>query len=333
MGLALLVSVLGLAPAGDEVELEWNAPPECPRAEQVRAELEAMSPPGARGSASARVHREADGFRLELTVGTEQGRTTRELRADACDALGTAAAVIVAVALDPVAAEARRAVPPAPTVVEPPPRAASVGLAAASGSSSTPREPEPARPEPPRSSSPREVIVGAVGGLGVGVLPSPHPWAGARVGLRWRWLETQVGATHHLAQPADRPLRGGGADISLTAVHLSAGPTLRRRRASVHLLGGLEGGVMLAAGRDLAWTRTAASPWLALVAQPGVAWVPSPWVAFRATVTLGGALARPRFRTEEGTIIHRSPPLSARIGLGLEIRIPIDQTRRSRRPR
>lgn len=90
---------------------------------------------------------------------------------------------------------------------------------------------------------------------------------------------------------------------------------------------------MVAVGRDLDRTYTAISPWLALIAQPAVTWAPARWIALRGSAMVGAALTRPRFRTDDGSIVHRSEPLTAQISLGLEFRVPHDQSRPGRRPR
>lgn len=313
--------------------LEWQASAGCPSAHQVRGWVDALVDPHAQGSAEGEVVETAGGYRLALVVTTPQGRSERVLEAPECEALARAAAVVVAVAVDPVQAEARvDDARLAPMVVPPlaPPRAGSSvgeGFGGATGTA------QPGSAAARRASwRPRMAVLGIEAGIGVGLLPQPHATLHAFGGLAWRRIEGQASATHRLGQLAEQPSGGGGV-ISVTTLGLAFGPALRQERWSLDLMAMLEAGVMVAAGRGVSSPRTAVSPWLGLGLRPGLVWRPVPWLGLRVDATLTGSLLRPQFDIEGGPLIHQTSLLGARVGMGVEFRAPLDQAGRGRRPR
>jgi RNA polymerase sigma-70 factor (ECF subfamily) len=111
---ALAIALSGApAQAADRLELEWQAPPECPAQDEVEDEVSTRlgetSAPQSRPTlrARGRVARDAQGYRLELQ--TEHGQ--RSLAARSCSELATAAALILALLIDPEANSAPAAAP------------------------------------------------------------------------------------------------------------------------------------------------------------------------------------------------------------------------------
>lgn len=86
--------------------LSWSATDECPSDADVRQELQRLlgasaASPGGRVDASARVSAVKGGFELEIALGQDDQLRARRLTAPHCQELGHAAALIVALAVDP----------------------------------------------------------------------------------------------------------------------------------------------------------------------------------------------------------------------------------------
>jgi len=334
VGWALLGAAMASGrPVQAAVPLRWEAPAGCPEASQVQAWVDALVEPSASGRARGEVVATAGRFRLTLEIMTPSGTIERDLEALQCEPLARAAAVVVAVAVDPIEAEARASVPQPPLLAV----TAAAPTAAARPSPAEPRRStiSAAAPDPPAGSRrwrPRSLMLGAEGGAGAGLLPGAHATAQAWAGLSWRRLEAQAMAMHRFGRLVEQP-SGGGASISATTAGVALGPVMHERRWSLRLLAALEAGAMVADGRGLRNPRTAVSPWLGVGLRPGVAWSPVAWLALRGEIGLTASILRPRFTIAGGPLIHQTSLLEARIGLGLEFRIPLDPSARERGPR
>ena len=110
----LVVGLVGLlwplqasAQSGPEFfRLSWSVPEGCPSDTEVRQELQRLlgastASPGGRVDATARVSAVTGGFELEIALGQNDQLRTRRLAAPHCEELGHAAALIVALAVDP----------------------------------------------------------------------------------------------------------------------------------------------------------------------------------------------------------------------------------------
>ncbi len=140
----------GSPDAGDLLDLDWDAPAECPARGAVLADVARLvgptPPPAATGQVSARAHvfRSEDGrWHVHIvTLGESGGERT--LNAATCEALTAATVIVLAVRVKPslmvegpagdeatsspappavpgASASAQQPMPPAPPVVEPPP--------------------------------------------------------------------------------------------------------------------------------------------------------------------------------------------------------------------
>ena len=102
--LGLLSSARAQAQSADPIELKWNAPPECPRAEEVRARIRKLAGPLNASKtalrAEATISRNDDDdlhLRLVVHVGSETGE--RHLDGKSCKALAGATAVALVLLL------------------------------------------------------------------------------------------------------------------------------------------------------------------------------------------------------------------------------------------
>jgi hypothetical protein len=165
----------GRSLAGD-LDLRWEAPPECPTADAIEARTVAELPPGTRAStrvrAIGRVEESASGeWRLHLQLESAAGRLTPETSAADCDELADAAAVQIAMALEPVPIEPEPVAAPEPEPVE------RVEPAAEPAPEAPPPADDPPTATP--SATPRPRVTGALssgGGVGVGIVPDLDAW-------------------------------------------------------------------------------------------------------------------------------------------------------------
>lgn len=326
----------GTAP---RISLHWQAPAQCPTRTDVLAALEPLSGAPVTEGGEADLHVEATvvsgshGYSLTLVLDGEQEPQTRVLDSEDCAVLGRAAAIVVAVALDPVTAASNW--PPAPGS-EPTPTAAAPNP--------TFLEPEPSllepeldrepRPKPeatprPRTSRPRTdsaleygggfdvSLAGRVlPGLGVGLAIAPYLGT-ARVHGR---LLAQYRPQRTTSLPgnddagAQFQFVSGGARICPNAV-----PTSFRWR--VPLCAGFDVGAVIAEGQGAALSRTdaATSLWAAFALEAGATVQIAPRVSLYGAFELAVSLSRPQFFLDNGGLLHQSARLGPRGMLGLQI--------------
>jgi hypothetical protein len=117
----------GPAGAAPPIELRWEAPPGCPSRERVLSEVRRLvaNAPDKSLRARASVTADEEGFRVRIELeGSAQG--ARTLRAQTCESVARATALIVALAIDPQAAailsEQLEPQPPQNTAESSPPR-------------------------------------------------------------------------------------------------------------------------------------------------------------------------------------------------------------------
>jgi hypothetical protein len=243
------------ASATPGLHLRWSAPAGCPAGADVAADVARMLPSASSSrralDADARVSGRGDRWHLTLVTRSAEGRGERELDAPTCRAVADAAALIIALAIDPAAAPVvPSAVPSAPTAAAPvpaappgeaPPASASTPAApsAKSPSASTPAAPSakspPAAPAPltpptataaratprplataetPQHARPSAFLVGLSGAGNLGELPSPGGGAELAVGWTPRPLRAEILGDAWLGQSAALASRPGvGGDL------------------------------------------------------------------------------------------------------------------------
>ncbi|HWB80578.1 MAG TPA: hypothetical protein VG755_36690, partial [Nannocystaceae bacterium] len=125
--LALGPAEVAAAPSADTpagITVEWNAAPGCPPREVVETRLaELLGAPlaaSARVDVRARVERVSDGFTLHLRLETAAGTDEHTLSSPDCDVLADGAALVAAVAADPLAVDRTIKEPAKPIDTTPP---------------------------------------------------------------------------------------------------------------------------------------------------------------------------------------------------------------------
>jgi hypothetical protein len=95
----------------ERFQLSWQAPPDCPGRDDVRHEIDELiaesssAPRPAPILAQASVVREGDGFALALSLRDIDASSSRHIGAPTCEELGHAAALVIAMAIDPTVFE------------------------------------------------------------------------------------------------------------------------------------------------------------------------------------------------------------------------------------
>ncbi len=335
------------------LELTWAAPPTCPSEQEVRARVVALVGPEAvrrvRLSARASVREESGGWALDLDLSGETGGGRRALRAERGGALAGAAAVVIAIAIDPGAALQQRSPlagvvpeppagvvpePPAGVVPEPLPTAEVPRPAPAEGAAEVvPPRVVPLVEEERKDMSPDErrapaeaprvrVGIRAAGGVSFArLLPGPSGAVGLTLSAAGRGWRVELGG---LYAP---PVPGGTAQIGGVfqsgAVEMRGCPALSRRAIEVPICLGLQVGAMVGRGRGtgLETTTSARALWLAGTLGAALVWRPWERVGFSLQVDALVGLTRPVFQTAGGEVVHRASRFGGQALVGVEVRV------------
>jgi hypothetical protein len=312
LGLAAALT-LGSAPteataAAEALALRWHAPAGCPTEAQARDLVGRLLPgPGARVRTTVTIDAVLGGYAgtVELPTGTTP--TMRSLQAEDCVVLARAMAVVIAVSLDPVAvAEAAQASAVPEPVASPVPDGSALPRVPADEPSP---EPSPRRmgssgdafaePRPTR----RDLEGGARLGAGVGGFLFPAAGVGLSLAPFVGTSRLHVRAVAQYWAPqriAFDPARDAQGELQLLTGGLRVCPQLGGARVRFPVCAGADAGAILGrgTGRDLAILRSARSPWVGAVLEPGVVVGVtsrvSLWLALEGVVSL----YRPRFVVE-----------------------------------
>jgi hypothetical protein len=350
MVLALL-AVLGAS----GLQIDWQAPGACPQGEELRARVESLVGEAA-GRAdltvTGRVAQAGEKWTLVLELVREDSRESRTLSDRACRGLAEAAALVIAVAIDPRASGIGAPVPedrsverePAPgdsTVVPPPPAPVTDTVApVAEGPAVVPvvEAPTIAPVEaPPIVTAPgvapkpaaRRIAVSVKIGGGVGfvrLLPGVHGVIDgglAIAGRGWR-VEASGLFVPPVRETSGTPGIGGVFRVGAGELRGCGVPALRGGVLGFPLCAGLQLGAMHGKGEGagLAVQQSARSLWAALRIGPALRWRPRDgrvalWLGVDAVV----ALTRPLFRTAGMVTVHEVARLGGQATVGVEVRL------------
>jgi hypothetical protein len=324
--LAALALLGTAAPETSHVRLEWEAPPPCPDHDAVIAAMTWFLGEHPREGdpleveAHGVVTRSEDGgWVLDLDTRTPHGEGHRSLHAQHCDVLADAAALILALSSDPM------------TTLE---RVRSVKSEVASEAPSDPPPivrsdvSDPPQTEPP-AKEPEPAPGGLRGGVsflaaaGWGALPSVYPGVSLTVGLFGRLWWVEAGWLHWFVKRAtapDAPAVGGDFQLSVGVVR--GCPVIPWRRLQIPICGGFDFGVLRADSAGLPDGRVDRRFWAAFIAGPGLAWEPTPVLAWRVNVEAVVPFDHPSFEIIGAGKIHEVAPAGVRGLVGLEVRFP-----------
>lgn len=320
--LLLAVPVSARAAEGT-LHLGWTAPSECPSREEVlarTARLLGRDPDTMLErpfSIDAAVERlPDDAWRLQLTLGDQS--PLRTVTATSCDELGDAAALLIALSIDPnldpsaaatappVAAATQPA--PAPPPQQPAPATAPAAVA--------PPRPEPAAP----ASVPLQLRLGAALSLWTGRLPGVAPGALARVSVARRRLSLSVDVGFFPPRHAGIAGSEAGGELWLASVGPKLGYALAAGAASIVPQVGLEAQWLRGTGAGIEHPSSAQALLLSAEAGARASLVlSSRWNAF-AEGAVSVLAWRPRFVLDRVGEVHRPDRSGLRFGLGAEWR-------------
>lgn len=328
------------APPG-EPRLEWIAPPQCPDAASGAEHLERFLG-GHKLPAPARVElvASAAGYVAKVTV----DGATRTLHAEDCETLARAAALVVAVSLDPVATAATVLRERDVGAVEEPGGSGAGSRGASSDTSTAPesddtelgptQEPArrqrtistradmPSRAEPGDTPSGSAHWLGASGGIALAIVPSLT--GAVRLGYAYQRgpLRVQAEATYAtpraITYPAE-PAVGGRFQSVVVGVRACFAPAAGR--LAVPLCGGLEGGAIFGRGIGIPNARNPVGAWIGGLAGAAAVVRVHPRVALLAGADLLVGLRRPAFHVGARETLFRASPVGLRALAGLELRL------------
>ncbi len=310
-----------------DLDLVFDAPPECPSREEVEAQLRARVPERWLSGADTRrfairIVRESDGGysgQLDVRVSGREP-SVREIRAPACRAVSTSLVVILAIALDPDTEHepdhgrdvvVDRAVPPP------------VSSSSAGRGPTTLRSPPV--PSPTASGTWRS-------GVRAAPLRMPAPAWGGRV-----FAEVTRSAPHVPVVPSARfswgwsdfslrPERAGEAHFRLHTARVEgcAGVKLTSS-VVVSPCAALEIGTLAGTTPELPRAGQATNRWTAGAAIVRASWSLLPWLAIEAETGLLVPFERTRFGlVDPDRFVYRAPNVLFEGGLGVSLSARID---------
>jgi hypothetical protein len=299
---------------GEPVDLSWTAPAQCPdQIEVLQRAARLLGRPaetqdGERLSVEGVVTQTDAGFHLELRSQMAAGVTERSMADADCQVLADVAAVVIAVAIDPLAA-----------LNEAPPRE---------------QEPKPAPEAPPEpedgdDKAPKQTPTGpqgllrASGLVGVGALPRVGAGLELAGGVAIKRLRVEAFGTYWFAREqrfdAD-PQLGGRLWLWSAGARACAVPDVGA--VSFPICGGVEGGLMHGRGIGVENPKVNRQAWVALAVQPSLAWHPIRHFGLLLGVELLVPVVRPGFGVDYLGQLHSAGPVAGRGKLGVEVRFP-----------
>lgn len=331
--------VLGPSPSAS-IELEWEAPHECPQETQLRERVEQLL--GAPVDATSGEHFAAhgvvrhDGTRwdLDLSLSTADGTERRPLQADSCEALMEAAAVVISIALAPRSRDEPPAddpptagtTPPTPAA---PPRAETQKASPPSSKSPRARTELRSRSRPRSARAPRAPtlavtpitgFIRAIGGFSAGPLPAIAPAVGLGLGLRRKALRAELLARYFFARTAEREDLSARIAAWTVSAQFCFAPAWRR--LEFPLCAGPELGMMMGRGDNVDAPRAESLLWAAADINAGLIVRPIPRIGIGIQADLVVPFTYPGFSVDGVGLLHRSSAIGAYGLMGLEVRFP-----------
>ncbi len=311
-------------PPPGPASLQWSAPIGCPTTDELRGGIErrlgrTLEPSEA--EIDARIDATEGGYRLSLRTTVDGVADERTLDADDCGALADATALIVALAVDPVAVagalelwnrEASEQTPPSEPVARPALRRRAM-----------PESSEPSA-EPP-AQSPRGLAGGIMrvgGGVGLGAVPGVTGALSLAGGLRWQRARLELEGSYWIPRRSE-PIDGASVRVQLGTAAVRGCGVLAREQLEAPLCGGLQVGGMRGDGEGAPGARSAQGLWLALEAGVGLSWWFQPRWALAGGFVAAVPLVSAEFDldTEPPVQLFEPSAVAGRLWLGIEFRL------------
>ncbi|AKV04603.1 hypothetical protein AKJ09_11266 [Labilithrix luteola] len=313
-----------VAPSDALLDLTWTAPADCPQHDEVVARVDAIVGPRRAGQHSLRARAELSAskvvprYRLRLLVGAET--SPRTLADDDCSRLADAAALVLALDIDPEALTREHAAAPGPVEPTAPPVSTPVPPPAPPPPQKKARR---ARSKPP----PQERAIGVtLGGRFVfdsGSLPRPTMGLGLAVDLRrGPWALELQGTAFHERFTVGGPHGGvGGAYVRLATGSLFGCFDGRARWVDVGGCVGGELGRQATEGVSISQPGESAGVWSAVGTMLRVRGWPRLPISPSAGVLVGFPLSASSITIERVGTVFEAPGAFVRVFLGLEGKI------------
>lgn len=328
--LLALTSLWGEPPPDAPVHLQWSAPEGCPPVEYVRARTEALlgrgldDPRHPQVDARVIVERRAGRWSAALELATGDGRRARTLRAASCEALADAAALLLAVTIDPTArlAGLAGAVAAAPTDRAPVDVPTDVPVAERPAVVQELARPRPSPPAGARPDRRPHALVGLAFALQGGGAPGLALGAAGAVGLGWRRARLLLLGSY--AAPASPRAIAPGARLHTTQgwAALAGCAVFARGRFAAPICGGWFAGSIRGVATGLARAGPLRLPWTGLVVGVGLRVALHRNVAATFDALALVPVVRPSFVVEQLGVVHQAAAVAASGQLGLELRFP-----------
>lgn len=321
-------------PPPEPEAIHWEAPVGCPAAPELRRGIERrLGRTLVQGEAAvdARVEVGAEGgYRLLLRTEVAGMMDARVLEADDCGALADATALVVALAIDPVAVvEAMEAWGDGASIEDGPPptavRPAGPAPAPVRGETTT----EPVRDEaadgvvdePERSRRPGG-LVRVAAGVGLGALPGVTGVPSLAAGLRWQRARVELEGAYWIPRVSE-PVDGATVRVQLGTAAVRGCGQLGRDRLEAPLCGGVQLGGMRGRGEGAPDARTAQGLWVAIEAGVGLSWWFRPRWGLAGGFAAAVPLRQPAFELmdEPPVRLFEGSAVVGRVWAGIELRL------------
>jgi len=264
-----------------QVQVTMPVRPDCPTAAEVARDIETLiGEPVPPIDVQLGVRDTSEGVVADLAYTAAEQTQRRSIPGATCADVVNAAAVVVAVGVDPVAVREtlqpvlQTPTPEVPEVVEPPPALPMTAEAEPEPVPPAPAFAPPAEPRPRR----RRPSFGAFarGGLGLSELPEPMGWVGGGLQLGLGGLRVELSAQHLFDQRiVHRDNENAGADVSLTSARPAACWTPRLGAFTLGGCVGLDLGVARGRGFGLDDPGTGRALWVAVTPGFRAHWHPT----------------------------------------------------------
>ncbi len=355
--LVVLGAVFAPAPAAAQLAIEWDVPAtECPTVDAVRGEVTRLLggavPADLALEARAVATRAGGRWTLRLRTVMDGTEGERVIEGDACAPLADAAALVLALMIDPEAVAANAVVeappeepapppdPAPPPAPDPPAHVATQALAdpgppegrrprAEGGAISRVVEHEPTTGATERGgdanagapSEPLAGLLGLGGAFDVGSVPEPSGAIHVEGGFGVPLIEARVRATFVVGRDAARTT-SAGARITTGMLDVRGCVHPFEEARLVYGCLGLALGVSVAEGYGLSSPEVGVGTFGAAVAGLGLAWSPEPWFDLDLDATLIVPFNPLEFavRASPDDVFHTQEPVAGRFGLSFHVR-------------
>ena len=346
---ALATALFALTAAADPLEtgafrLDWSAPPGCPDATETLVRIEALLggpvAPTLKAPLTARAHVNESGrehFELDLETFQDEQRFTRELEARSCSELTDAAALVLALAIDPKLRERLPETVPSAATSAPAPAstasaesgvtpsrgatgASSATPASTTGTSSPPAPAARAAQPPTPRAAPFVLLAGTGVVADLGSVASVSFGPALTFGARLSSLELDLDA---LWLPPARSYAEldteKGGDVSLLAFAVRPCFAPRQAPFETGACGLFELGNIWGEGFGTATQTTRHALWMAAGGALFLRYGISDDFRLSARLNLLRTLQDTEFTLQNVGVVHQVPEFVGRLGVGAEV--------------